>query len=119
MLLTPERDEAHARAPGWQAPNRAPGWRHAIRKRWPQMSSLWPLRSWRSWPWWWCNRPTRCEMGNGSECRIFLVGGTKGMECDRFTSLHGQLVGRQQKGEMYANWVPHQRFPDCLLPEES
>jgi hypothetical protein len=59
--------------------------------------------------------PTRvCKIGQGAACCIFLVGGSKGMECAKFSSLANTLLARKFAGTMVAN-----RVGDCrLVPEE-
>ncbi len=53
----------------------------------------------------------KCGAGKGADCCIFLVGGSGGAECARYTSLHNTLVIKSST--MNAKRAPTLPFPDC------
>jgi len=54
-----------------------------------------------------------CKIGQGAECCIFLVGGSKGLECAKFSELAQSLLARKAAGSMSAGRVGNCR----LIPE--
>jgi len=57
----------------------------------------------------------QADMVRCKEC-VFLAGTSQGPTCLRFGSLHSELVGKAERGEMRSTRVPVELFPDCQVP---
>lgn len=54
--------------------------------------------------------PSKCGMGKGESCCIFLVSAGSEFQCQRFGRLRNQLMFTSMK----AKREPHEMFPDCM-----
>lgn len=57
-----------------------------------------------------------CGAGRGAECCKFLVLGTSGAECARFSFLDNHLRNRK---DMNAQRIPEEKYPDCQIFKEN
>ena len=54
----------------------------------------------------------KCGAGQGAECCVFLTGGAKGADCERFGTFRDTLLF---KSNMNAKRNPAEPYPECMI----